>query len=109
MTIIYTAVFLKHIKALAKKYPSIGEDLEAFGESLLDDPQQGESLGKSWYKVRFAISSKKTGKRNDSRIITFVKIEHDTIHLVAAFEKGRRYISDALFFYLNPYKKEKFV
>lgn len=90
MTIIYTAVFLKHIKALMKKYPSVGDDLEALGENLLADPQQGESLGKSCYKVRFSISSKKTGKRNDSRIITCVKIENDTIHLLAAYEKGER-------------------
>ena len=90
MTIIYTTVFLKDIKALMKKHPSVGDDLEALGESLLDNPQQGESLGKSCYKVRFSINSKKTGKRNDSRIITCVKIENDTIHLLAAYEKGER-------------------
>lgn len=65
-------------------------DLAAFRLSLLADPQQGDSLGKNCYKVRFAISSKKTGKRNDSRIITCVKIENDTIHLLAAYEKGER-------------------
>lgn len=90
MIIKYTPLFLKHAKALAKKYPSLGTDLEKLGERLLEDPQQGESLGKSCYKVRFAISSKKTGKRNDSRLITCVKIENDTIHLLAAFEKGER-------------------
>ncbi len=65
-------------------------DLAEFRLSLLDDPQQGESLGKSCYKVRFAIMSKNTGKRNDSRIITCVKIQDDVIHLLAAFEKGER-------------------
>ena len=90
MIIKYTAIFLKDIKALMKKYPSVGADLEALGERLLNDPQQGDSIGKSCYKVRFAISSKNTGKRNDSRIITCVKIENDTIHLLAAYEKGER-------------------
>ena len=65
-------------------------DLAEFRLSLLDDPQQGESLGKSCYKVRFAITSKNTGKRNDSRIITCVKIQDEVIHLLAAFEKGER-------------------
>jgi mRNA-degrading endonuclease RelE of RelBE toxin-antitoxin system len=90
MIIKYTPAFLKDIKALKKKYPSVGTDLEALGESLLSNPQQGESLGKSCYKVRFSISSKNTGKRNDSRIITCVKIDKDIIHLLAAFEKSDR-------------------
>ena len=80
-----TALFLKKVKALQKKYPSIMSDLAEFRESLLDDPQQGDALGKGCYKVRFAISSKKTGKRNDSRIITCVKIENDIIHLLAVY------------------------
>jgi mRNA-degrading endonuclease RelE of RelBE toxin-antitoxin system len=90
MITIPTALFLRDVKTLQKKYPSIMADLKAFRASLLDDPQQGESIGKSCYKVRFSISSKKTGKRNDSRIITCVKIDADTIHLLAAFEKGER-------------------
>ena len=90
MITIPTPFFLKTVKALQKKYPSIMADLAALRLSLLKDPQQGESLGKGCYKVRFAISSKKTGKRNDSRIITCVKIENDTIHLLAAFEKSER-------------------
>jgi mRNA-degrading endonuclease RelE of RelBE toxin-antitoxin system len=90
MIIKYTPTFLKDIKALKKKYPSVGEDLEALGESLLKDPQQGESIGQSCYKVRFSISSKNTGKRNDSRLITCVKIENEVIHLLAAFEKSER-------------------
>jgi hypothetical protein len=64
--------------------------LESLGARLLIDPQQGESLGKNCYKVRFAIAAKSTGKRNDSRIITCVKIQNKTIHLLAAFEKGER-------------------
>jgi mRNA-degrading endonuclease RelE of RelBE toxin-antitoxin system len=85
-----TRTFLRNLKELQKKYPSIIDDLVKFRIALLEDPQQGDSLGKSCYKVRFAISSKKTGKRNDSRIITCVRIQADTIHLLAAFEKGER-------------------
>jgi mRNA-degrading endonuclease RelE of RelBE toxin-antitoxin system len=90
MTIQYTAAFLKSIKALRKKYPSVGTDLEALGESLQNDPQQGESLGKNCYKVYFAIASKKTGKRDSSRLITCVRIEKDTIHLLDVYDKSER-------------------
>jgi hypothetical protein len=51
MKTIPTALFLKTIKALQKKYPSIMADLAEFRESLLNDPQQGDSLGKNCYKV----------------------------------------------------------
>lgn len=85
-----TPTFLRHLKALQKKYPSIMTDLVVFRASLLEDPHQGESLGKNCYKVRFSISSKKTGKRNDSRIITCVQIQKETIRLLAVFEKGER-------------------
>jgi mRNA-degrading endonuclease RelE of RelBE toxin-antitoxin system len=86
----YTASFVKSIKALRKKYPSVGADLEALGESLQENPQQGESLGKNCYKVRFDISSKKTGKRDNSRVITCIKIVDDTIHLLDVYDKADR-------------------
>jgi mRNA-degrading endonuclease RelE of RelBE toxin-antitoxin system len=90
MTIEYTPLFLRHIKALRKKYPSVGADLEKFGQSLLDDPQQGDPLGKNCYKVRFAITSKKTGKRDNSRVITCVRIVDDKIHLLDVYDKADR-------------------
>ena len=82
--------FLRDIKALSKKYPSVPSDLVRFSESLLSDPQQGESLGKSCYKVRFDIKSKNTGKRDNSRIITCVKLQGDTIFLLAAYDKAEK-------------------
>ena len=62
MITIPTPFFLKTVKALQKKYPSITGDLAALRLSLLEDPQQGDSLGKNCHKVRFAISSKKNGQ-----------------------------------------------
>ena len=90
MNIIATPLFLRGIKALRKKYPSVRADLDRFYEDLEADPQQGDPLGKNCYKVRFAISSKNTGKRNDSRVITCVKIVADTIHLLDVYEKSER-------------------
>lgn len=90
MTIIATPLFLRGIKALRKKYPSIREDLDRLYQDLEEDPQQGDPLGKNCHKVRFAIAAKKTGKRNDSRIITCVKIVAETIHLLDVYEKSER-------------------
>ena len=85
-----TPKFLKDIKALQKKYPTVAKDLETFGEGLQNNPQQGEPLGQNCYKVRFDIKSKNAGKRDNSRIITCVKIERDTIYFLAAYDKSEK-------------------
>ena len=90
MTIEYTPVFRRSIKALGKKYPSVAADFQRLGESLLDDPQQGEPLGKNCYKVYFAIASKKTGKRDSARLITCVRIQNENIHLLDVYDKADR-------------------
>jgi mRNA-degrading endonuclease RelE of RelBE toxin-antitoxin system len=90
MNILSTPQFMRGIKALRKKYPSVIADLEQLKEDLQEDPQQGDPLGKNCYKVRFAIASKKTGKRDSSRLITCVRIEKDTIHLLDVYDKAER-------------------
>jgi mRNA-degrading endonuclease RelE of RelBE toxin-antitoxin system len=90
MTIKPMPSFTKDIKELRKKYPSVTDDLIAFVAKLQVNPQQGSSLGHNCYKVRFDIKSKNTGKRDNSRILTCVKIEHDTIFLLAAYDKAEK-------------------
>jgi mRNA-degrading endonuclease RelE of RelBE toxin-antitoxin system len=47
-----TPDFLRDIKHLAKRYPSIRTDVEAWGESFEVDPAQGTPIGRNCYKVR---------------------------------------------------------
>jgi mRNA-degrading endonuclease RelE of RelBE toxin-antitoxin system len=68
--ILRTDIFTKHLKQLAKKYPSLKNDFSSFLTSLENDPLQGISLGKNCYKVRLKINSKNTGKSGGGRIIT---------------------------------------
>ena len=53
-----------------------------------ENPFLGESLGDNCYKIRMAISSKKTGKSGGARVITCVQIIEDTIHLLTMFDKS---------------------
>lgn len=50
--IIPTSNFEKELKILAKKYPKIREDIEHLKKDLEKNPQQGDPLPKSCYKVR---------------------------------------------------------
>jgi mRNA-degrading endonuclease RelE of RelBE toxin-antitoxin system len=76
VTVILTPYFMKEAKPLIKNYRSLKADLQAFTESLKENPRQGDVLGLApdIYKVRLAIESKGGGKRNGARVITHVDV-----------------------------------
>ncbi len=83
-----TEEFARHLKKLAKKYPSIKKDYELLLDSLAENPLQGTSLGKNCYKIRWKISSKQSGKSGGARVITYVKIEDEHITLLDVYDKA---------------------
>lgn len=85
-----TLHFLKEIKHLSKKYPSIKRDIEILGESLENDPFQGTHLGKNCYKIRFAIASKGRGKSGGGRVITCVQIVGNLVYLLSIYDKSEQ-------------------
>lgn len=61
--IIPTPFFLKDVKPLVKKYPSLRNELAKLEDELLVNPQIGEPLGKDCYKIRLSIAQRKREKR----------------------------------------------
>ncbi len=82
--------FDRQAKRLAKKYPSLKTDLRTLFDSLQEEPTQGAALGKSCYKVRLAIASKKQGKSGGARVITFVKVTQEAVYLLAIYDKSEK-------------------
>jgi mRNA-degrading endonuclease RelE of RelBE toxin-antitoxin system len=82
--------FDKEIKKLAKKYPSIKEDLLELLEEIIEDPFLGEPLGRDCYKIRMAISDKNKGKSGGSRVITCVKVVQETVFLLSIYDKSEK-------------------
>ena len=80
--------FNKQLKRLSKKYPSIGKDLAELGKDLSENPIQGKSLGQDCFKIRLAISSKGKGKSGGARVITCVRIIHETVFLLSIYDKS---------------------
>ncbi len=77
-------------KRLAKKYPSFKKDLEEFGESLQDNPLQGDELTPGIRKIRMAIKSKGKGKSGGARVITYnilAKEQDGEIILMLIYDK----------------------
>ena len=82
--------FKKELKSLRKKYKKIDKDLENLKKELLVNPTAGTPLGDNLYKIRLSNSSIPTGKRGGFRIITFVKIEKETIILLTIYAKTEK-------------------
>ncbi len=83
-------LFDRQAKRLAKKYPSLKNDLSELIESLAFEPEQGKGLGNNFYKVRLAISSKGKGKSGGARVITYLKVTVTTVYLSAIYDKSEK-------------------
>ena len=83
-------LFDKQAKRLAKKYPSLKNDLAELFENLATEPVQGKALGNNFYKVRLAIASKVKGKSGGARLITFVKVVQTTVYLASIYDKSEK-------------------
>ena len=69
----------REIKRLSKKYRTFRGDLAELIESLEEQPQQGEPLGKDCFKIRMAIRAKGKGKSGGARVIMYVKVVRETV------------------------------
>jgi mRNA-degrading endonuclease RelE of RelBE toxin-antitoxin system len=83
-----TSNFQKEAKRLSKKYSSFKKELSDLFELLSEFPQSGTPLGNNIYKIRLKIASKNKGKSGGARVLTFVKIENETVLLFSIYNKG---------------------
>lgn len=84
----YSDTFKRGAKTLAKKYPSLKQDLSNFLIELAETPDMGIPLGNNMFKVRMSISSKGRGKSGGARIITCVIYKREQILLAEIYDKG---------------------
>lgn len=80
--------FARELKFLSRKYPSIKKEFEQLLDQLEEIPALGIPIGKDCYKIRMSIASKGRGKSGGARVITCVKIIHQTVYLLAIFDKS---------------------
>jgi mRNA-degrading endonuclease RelE of RelBE toxin-antitoxin system len=83
--------FDKQLKRLAKKYPSIKNDLAVLGRQLSENPTHGTLIGHGGcYKIRLAITSKGKGKSGGARVITHVHVSQTTVYLLSIYDKSEQ-------------------
>ena len=83
-------LFDNQAKRLAKKFPSLKNDLAELVEKLTTEPEQGKALGNKFYKIRIAIASKGKGKSGGARVITYIKIVETTVYMVSIYDKSEK-------------------
>ena len=85
-----TKTFLRELKKLSKKYPSIFSDLDKIRDLLVKIPSLGNPVYKNCYKVRVPISSMNKGKSGSARLITYVVAADSNIFLLTIYAKSER-------------------
>ncbi|TFF35934.1 hypothetical protein [Mucilaginibacter psychrotolerans] len=86
--ILYSDMFLREIKPLAKKYPSLKQDIQNLIVELTDSPDTGISLGNNLFKIRLKITSKGRGKSGVARVITCVIHKNEQVLLADIYDKS---------------------
>lgn len=80
------------LKRLAKRYPSLKEDMFRLKEQLQENPRMGTSLGRGVHKIRLSLTSKGKGKKGGARVIThadvMLEVKEGTICFLALYDKG---------------------
>jgi len=82
--------FVREVKKLRKKYPSLKDDLSELIKILEEDPFTGTPLGQNCYKIRLAIKSKGKGKSGGARVITHLYLKDEKIYLLSIFDKSQK-------------------
>ncbi len=85
-----TSRFLKLVKRLCRKYPSLLDDVDQLTHELKIHPITGTAIGMGCYKIRLAIKSKGKGKSGGGRVITYVYVAKTTVYLLTIYDKSER-------------------
>ncbi|PWG82108.1 type II toxin-antitoxin system RelE/ParE family toxin [Pararcticibacter amylolyticus] len=84
-----TSNFLRELKQLSRKYPSLKKDLADLAKELEQHPYTGIHLGHNLYKIRLAITSKGRGKSGGARIISYVISKDGDLWLISIYDKAQ--------------------
>ncbi|WP_442589427.1 hypothetical protein ACSBL2_25730 [Pedobacter sp. AW31-3R] len=71
--IIATPRFKREIKKLVKKYTSLKDEFARLIENLVQNPEQGTSLGNNW-----------------SKVITHIIISDEIVYLLTIYDKSQQ-------------------
>jgi mRNA-degrading endonuclease RelE of RelBE toxin-antitoxin system len=88
--VIATPRFIRELKRLVKKYPSLKTEYISLIKALESTPSMGVPIGNDCYKIRLSVASKGKGKSGSVRIITYLYTIRESVFLLSIYNKGEQ-------------------
>jgi len=87
-TVVEHALYQKALKKLLKKYRNAQTDIHSFLKNISSIEELGVELKPNVYKARIANSNKNRGKSAGYRLITYLEVVEDELHLIYVYDKS---------------------
>ena len=88
-TVVEQELYKKAIKKLSKTYRNIDLDIKDFLSSINTKEDLGTELKSHVFKVRVANSNKNKGKSAGYRLISYLAIVENELHLLYIYDKSK--------------------
>ena len=88
-TVIEQELYKKALKKLSKTYKNIDLDIQGFLKSVHTKQDLGIELKSNVFKVRIANSHKNKGKSAGYRLISYLAIVENELHLLYLYDKSK--------------------
>ena len=88
LEIVEHELYEKSFKKLSKKFKNISKDMNAFLLSVETKNDLGVELKPNIYKVRIANTNKNKGKSAEYRLLTYIALIENELHLLYIYDKG---------------------
>lgn len=86
--VVEQTLYQKAFKKLSKSYKSIDLDVDNFLESINTKEDLGIELKSNIFKIRIANSNKNKGKSAGYRLISYLAIIENELHLLYIYDKS---------------------
>lgn len=81
-------LYLKSKKKLSKKFKNISYDIDNFLNNIQTKDDLGIELKSNVYKVRISNTNKHKGKSAGYRLISYLKVIDNELHLLYIYDKS---------------------
>ena len=88
-TVVEQELYKKALKKLSKTYKNIDSDIKKFLKSINTKEDLGIELKSNLFKARVANSNKNKGKSAGYRLISYLAVLENELHLLYIYDKSK--------------------
>ena len=89
LQIVEKRLYKKSFKKLSKEYKNISKDVDSFLHSIHSRDDLGIEIKSNVFKVRIKNSDKNRGKSAGYRLISYLAIVENQLHLLYIYDKSK--------------------